>query len=245
MACGGAAAIGEAPRSEMQLPGQAMSVSQLHEGAYGAAPADGALVRAARAKRLFDLAVTLMALPVTAVIIAMLYLLTRLDGGPGFFGHVRVGRHDQDFRCWKIRTMVPDAEAVLKTYLAQNPAAAEEWARDFKLTDDPRVTRLGRFLRASSLDELPQIWNVLRGEMSLVGPRPITRSEMARYAGREWCYLSVKPGITGMWQVSGRNDVSYDTRVQLDMQYLRAPSMRQDLGIILRTCAVVLTRTGR
>jgi exopolysaccharide production protein ExoY len=222
-----------------------MSLSDLQDGTFGGALPDAARRPPLRAKRLFDLALAIMALPVILLVIAVLCFLTRLDGGPGFFGHVRVGRGNREFRCWKIRTMVPDAEAVLKSHLARNPEAAEEWARDCKLSNDPRVTRLGRFLRASSLDELPQIWNVLRGEMSLVGPRPVTRSEMARYAGCEWCYLSVKPGITGIWQVSGRNEVSYDRRVQMDMQYLRSQSIPQDIAILLRTAAVVLTGTGR
>jgi exopolysaccharide production protein ExoY len=222
-----------------------MSVSDLQDGPFTGALSEVSRRRTLWGKRLFDLALAVMALPVILLVIALLCLLTRLDGGPGFFGHVRVGKDNREFRCWKIRTMVPDAEAVLTAHLAQNPAAAAEWARDFKLTDDPRVTRLGRFLRASSLDELPQIWNVLCGEMSLVGPRPVTRGEMDRYAGYEWCYLSVKPGITGMWQVSGRNDVSYDRRVQLDMQYLRKQSILQDIVILLRTARVVLTGTGR
>lgn len=193
----------------------------------------------------FDFAFALLLLPILLPIIAVLYVLTRLDGGPGFYGHERVGRNGRTFKCWKIRTMVPDAKAALARHLAENPEAAAEWARDFKLTDDPRVTRLGNFLRRTSLDELPQIWNALRGEMSFVGPRPVTQAELHKYQGYEWCYLSMKPGITGLWQVSGRNDVSYNTRVRLDAAYCRRRSFVGDLAIIGRTAGAVLGSTGR
>lgn len=196
-------------------------------------------------KRAFDLMVVALLLPVTAPVIAVLYLLSRLDGGPGFFGHARIGKNNAQFKCWKIRSMVPDAEKLLVAHLANNPAAAQEWQRDFKLTDDPRVTRLGRFIRATSLDELPQIWNVLRGDMSIVGPRPVTHREIEKYQGYEWCYLSVKPGITGLWQVSGRNDVSYEERVRLDLEYFDTQTLLMDISIILRTASAVLNRTGR
>jgi lipopolysaccharide/colanic/teichoic acid biosynthesis glycosyltransferase len=199
----------------------------------------------ALAKRIFDLAFVVLMLPAVLPIILVLYVLTRLDGGPGFFGHVRVGKDNRDFRCWKIRSMVLDAEKVLEDYLAMNPEAAAEWDRDFKLSDDPRVTRLGRFLRSSSLDELPQIWNVICGEMSFVGPRPVTRKEMVKYEGHEKSYLSLKPGITGLWQVSGRNDVSYEERVRLDTEYFNTQTLMMDVEIILKTAGAVLKRTGR
>lgn len=202
-------------------------------------------VSAAPLKRIMDIVLAVLLLPVLLPVIALLYVVTRLDGGPGFFGHARIGRDGRTFRCWKIRTMVPDAETVLKTYLAANPDAALEWARDYKLTDDPRITSVGRFLRETSLDELPQIWNVLVGEMSFVGPRPVTAEELTKYRGYEWCYLSVKPGITGLWQVSGRNNVKYSERVQMDVDYLSSHSLTGDLWIILRTIGVVLNRTGR
>jgi lipopolysaccharide/colanic/teichoic acid biosynthesis glycosyltransferase len=197
------------------------------------------------AKSGFDFTVALLLLPILLPIIAVLYVLTRLDGGPGFFGHERVCRNGRRFKCWKIRTMVPDAQAVLRRHLAENPEAAAEWARDFKLTDDPRITRLGNFLRRTSLDELPQIWNVLRGDMSFVGPRPVTPDELPKYRGYEWCYLSLKPGITGLWQVSGRNDVDYDTRVRMDMTYCTERSLPRDVGIMFRTVGAVLGSTGR
>lgn len=201
-------------------------------------------IGSSRAKRVFDLVLAILILPAILPVIAVLYLLTRRDGGDGFFGHRRVGKDNKEFSCWKIRTMVPNAEKVLEEYLAENPEAAEEWNRDFKLTNDPRVTRLGRILRETSLDELPQIWNVLRGEMSFVGPRPVTRKEMAKYTGYEWCYLSVKPGITGLWQVSGRNDVAYDERVRMDMEYTSTRTLLGDVKIILKTAGAVLNRTG-
>ncbi|GGL77354.1 sugar transferase [Wenxinia marina] len=198
-----------------------------------------------RAKRTFDLVLCLMLCLPIALLVAALFLLARLDGGPGFFGHRRVGRDGREFVCWKIRTMVPDAEARLTDYLAENPDARMEWARDFKLTDDPRVTRIGRVLRETSLDELPQIWNVLRGDMSFVGPRPVTAAELDRYRGCEACYLSHRPGMTGLWQISGRNDLDYGSRIRLDMEYSHSHGLVQDVRIILRTCGAVLARTGR
>lgn len=198
-----------------------------------------------RLKRVLDLVLAVLILPAMIPIILGLYIVTRRDGGPGFFGHTRVGQNGRAFKCWKIRTMVPDAQAVLAQHLADNPAAAAEWARDFKLDKDPRVTRVGRFLRSSSLDELPQLWNVIRGEMSFVGPRPVTTAELPKYSGHEASYLSVKPGITGLWQVSGRNDIDYDQRVRMDAAYVRSMSLQSDLSILARTVMVVLRRNGK
>lgn len=196
-------------------------------------------------KRALDLTLALVLLPLLAPVIAALWLLTRLDGGPGFYGHSRIGRHGQPFRCWKIRSMIPDADRVLADTLASDPFAALEWARAFKLQNDPRVTPLGRVLRRTSLDELPQIWNVLRGEMSLVGPRPVTAGELAYYDGDPAAYLSQTPGITGLWQVEGRADGCYAQRVRLDRRYLDAQCLAVDLTLILRTAFVVLAPTGR
>lgn len=196
-------------------------------------------------KRMLDLCLAVLMLPTLIPIIVLLWLMVRLDGGPGFFGHRRVGKSGIAFKCWKIRTMVPDAEAQLQAHLAKNPAAADEWARDHKLTDDPRINKLGQFLRKSSLDELPQIWNVLKGEMSFVGPRPIVMDELPKYGTYAPCYLAQKPGITGLWQVSGRNDISYDERVDLDVSYLTACGPLTDLRIILKTGLAVLRRTGK
>lgn len=141
--------------------------------------------------------------------------------------------------------MVPDAEAKLKQYLSENPDAGAQWQRDFKLDNDPRITRLGNFLRKTSLDELPQIWNVIRGEMSFVGPRPVVQDELLRYGESEKFYLSVRPGITGLWQVSGRNDISYADRVRMDRIYASRYSMLQDTKIIAKTATVVLFPTGK
>ncbi|MEC8628671.1 MAG: sugar transferase [Pseudomonadota bacterium] len=200
---------------------------------------------AAFGKRVCDLVFAFALLPILVPVIAILWGLTRLDGGPGFFGHKRVGKDRRQFSCWKIRTMVPDAEAKLKQYLSENPDAMAQWQRDFKLDNDPRITRLGNFLRKTSLDELPQIWNVIRGEMSFVGPRPVVQDELLRYGESEKYYLSVRPGITGLWQVSGRNDISYADRVRMDRIYASRYSMLQDTKIIAKTATVVLFPTGK
>lgn len=196
-------------------------------------------------KRVFDLVLGVILLPILMPVIAILWALVRLDGGPGFFGHHRVGQSGQGFRCWKIRTMAPDAETRLQELLARDPIAAAEWARDHKLTHDPRITRIGAFLRRTSLDELPQLWNVLRGQMSFVGPRPVTRDELRRYGAAAASYLSLRPGVTGMWQVSGRNEVSYAQRVAMDADYARRYGLWLDCAMILRTGGAVLLRTGR
>lgn len=196
-------------------------------------------------KRLFDVVFAILLLPILAPVIFGLWLLVRRDGGAGFFGHTRVGQDGVAFKCWKLRSMVVDAETRLKTHLESCPEAAAEWARDHKLTDDPRINRLGRVLRKTSLDELPQIWNVLKGEMSFVGPRPVVDAELEKYGQSLPAYLAQKPGITGLWQVSGRNDISYDERVALDVRYMRERCFAKDLSIILKTGSAVLCRTGR
>ncbi|SDY68547.1 Sugar transferase involved in LPS biosynthesis (colanic, teichoic acid) [Jannaschia faecimaris] len=200
---------------------------------------------AAIGKRTFDLVLALLLLPILLPVIAALCVITRLDGGAGIYGHKRVGQDGHTFRCWKIRSMVENSGEVLERHLAENPEAAAEWARGYKLSDDPRVTRLGNFLRKTSLDELPQIWNVLRGEMSFVGPRPVTEVELKKYQGYEWCYLSVKPGITGFWQVAGRGNVDYKTRVRMDVTYFHKRSFLGDILIIARTAGVVVRGTGQ
>lgn len=196
-------------------------------------------------KRIFDLVFAILLLPILLPVIAVLWLIVRSDGGPGFFGHRRVGKNGKPFRCWKIRSMVMDSQERLAAHLAENPEASAEWARDQKLTNDPRITKLGNILRKTSLDELPQIWNVLKGEMSFVGPRPVVRDEMRRYGEHRTAYLSLKPGLTGLWQVSGRNDVSYDERVQMDVEYLAKASFFTDLKIIAKTVHAVVGSTGR
>lgn len=196
-------------------------------------------------KRVFDILFALLLLPLVVPVITLLAIIVRFDGGPSFFGHSRVGRDGKAFKCWKIRSMVVDAETKLQALLQSCPEAAEEWGRDHKLTDDPRINRFGRCLRNTSLDELPQIWNVLKGEMSFVGPRPVVTQELEKYGSSVVAYLAQKPGITGLWQVSGRNDISYDNRVSLDVAYLSQRSFKQDLRIIAMTGAAVLGATGR
>lgn len=197
------------------------------------------------AKRSLDILLLLILAVPFVLVIAMLAIAVRRDGGPAFFGHKRVGQDGRTFRCWKLRTMVPNAEEVLLEHLAENPDAASEWAANVKLRNDPRITRLGYVLRATSLDELPQLWNVFVGEMTFVGPRPVTPSEMEKYEGHEQCYLSLRPGITGLWQVSGRNATDYRERVQLDSQYYVICSFGQDARILFRTFGAVLRRTGQ
>lgn len=174
-----------------------------------------------------------------------LICVVALDGGKPIFAHTRIGRGGQPFKCLKIRSMRVDAEEHLKKILASDPAAAAEWRIEAKLTNDPRVTRIGAFLRKSSLDELPQLVNVLKGEMSLVGPRPVIIEELPRYGGDVVSYLAIKPGLTGPWQVDGRNDTSYDNRVALDVAYAASYDFRRDLGIVLRTGFSVLKLTGK
>jgi exopolysaccharide production protein ExoY len=170
--------------------------------------------------------------------------IRREDGGPALFAHWRVGQRGRLFRCMKFRSMVSNADQVLGELLERDPGARAEWERDQKLRDDPRVLRIGRFLRKSSLDELPQLLNVLRGEMHLVGPRPVVVQELGRYGDSKRHYLSVKPGMTGLWQVSGRNNLSYAQRVALDRQYVETRSPLQDFSILLRTVKVLVTRDG-
>ena len=194
-------------------------------------------------KRALDLALGLVAAPVVGPVVLALALAVRADGGPAFYGQTRVGRGGRHFTCWKIRTMVPDADARLETLLAEDPAARVEWDETQKLRDDPRVTPVGRFLRATSLDELPQLWNILRGEMSFVGPRPFTPDQTRLYHGSG--YYGLRPGLTGFWQVGERNDVSFAARALDDARYAREISFGTDLRTILRTVRVVLRGTGR
>jgi lipopolysaccharide/colanic/teichoic acid biosynthesis glycosyltransferase len=166
------------------------------------------------------------------------------DGGPIFFAHRRIGRNGRPFPCLKFRSMAVDAEARLERLLATDLQAQREWAATHKLRVDPRITRIGDFLRRSSLDELPQFLNVLRGEMSLVGPRPVVQAEAKHYGRWFGNYCSVRPGITGLWQVSGRSDVSYRQRVALDVLYVRRKSLVMDFGILVQTVPAVLARRG-
>jgi Undecaprenyl-phosphate galactose phosphotransferase WbaP len=183
----------------------------------------------------------LLLLPVFAGIAALIRLSSP---GPVLFGHRRLGRHGREFLAWKFRTMVSHSDEVLRSYLEANPDRLSEWSVNRKLKQDPRVTWLGEVLRRTSLDELPQLWNVIRGEMSLVGPRPIVEAETDRYGPRYSLYRKVRPGLTGLWQVSGRNNTTYAERVEFDEYYVRNWSVWLDLYILGRTIKVVVTGEG-
>jgi lipopolysaccharide/colanic/teichoic acid biosynthesis glycosyltransferase len=171
-------------------------------------------------------------------------LVFAADPGPVFFAHLRVGRGGVMFPCLKFRTMVVDAGQRLSDLLASDPEARVEWLRDHKLRNDPRITKFGNFLRKTSFDELPQLWNVVRGDMSLVGPRPITKAEVSRYGVNIIKYMAVRPGISGLWQISGRNDICYDSRVALDVAFFDSYSVSQYLKIALLTPPAVLFTRG-
>ncbi|RZT42327.1 Undecaprenyl-phosphate galactose phosphotransferase WbaP [Cupriavidus agavae] len=195
-------------------------------------------------KRLFDVSAAVSLLVVLSPALAAIAWRVGRDGGPCLYGHPRIGKGGRPFKCLKFRSMVPDAEARLKSLLESDPAARAEWEATYKLRNDIRVTAIGRLLRRTSLDELPQLWNVVRGEMSLVGPRPVVEKELQRYGACAAYYLQVPPGITGPWQVSGRNDTSYEDRVALDLDYVTHWSLARDIGILFRTVGVVLRRRG-
>ena len=196
-------------------------------------------------KLVFDYLLTIVGtVLISPILIAIAVWIYKDSPGPVIFKHIRVGKNGQAFPCYKFRTMCVDAQEKLAELLANNPAAKEEWERDFKLKDDPRITKSGAFLRKTSLDELPQIFNVLRGEMSLVGPRPVIDEELERYGEYLDDYLMVKPGITGMWQVSGRSDTTYEERVQMDSWYVRNWSVWLDIMLLWRTVKAVVKREG-
>ena len=196
-------------------------------------------------KRVIDIllvaALSIVALPLIVAIAGLIKITSR---GPAFFGQRRYGRKGEPFMAWKFRSMAADASQALEHCLTANPALREEWQRNHKLRNDPRVTRIGRFLRRTSLDELPQLWNILRGQMSFVGPRPIVREEISRYGESYALYKKVTPGLTGLWQVSGRNNTSYQQRVSLDLYYIRNWSPWLDLYILARTVTAVLFARG-
>ena len=193
-------------------------------------------------KRLFDLAfVAFIALPVV-VVLGILAILVATDGHSPFYVQKRLGRHGKVFRMYKLRSMVPNADKVLAAYLDSNPAARLEWDRDQKLKNDPRITAVGRLIRKTSLDELPQFFNVLKGDMSVVGPRPMMCEQKELYPGTE--YYEMRPGITGAWQTSVRNESSFEQRVEYDRDYFYRLSLKTDIKIVLRTFGVVLRATG-
>ena len=198
-----------------------------------------------RSKRIFDLVIASITLFMLLPLFVFVVLLLKLtDPGPVIFRHVRVGQGGRRFTCLKFRSMVTNSDKVLKSLLESDPVARAEWARTQRLTNDPCITTVGKFLRQSSLDELPQLINVIRGDMSLVGPRPVVPSEVARYGDKLGLYLQARPGITGVWRVSGRNDCGYDQRIEMDANYVRNWRLSADIVILTRTLGAVIARKG-
>jgi Undecaprenyl-phosphate galactose phosphotransferase WbaP len=196
-------------------------------------------------KRTLDIVLILLAAPLLLLVLAIIAIIVRISSpGPIFFSHRRIRHHGTFFTMWKFRTMCGNSAEVLERYLVSNPAARAEWKKTHKLKCDPRVTVVGEFLRRTSLDELPQFWNVLTGSMSLVGPRPIVAAEVEKYGEYFADYCLVKPGITGLWQVSGRSACTYAERVQLDRQYAHNWSLWGDVKILLKTLPSVVNQDG-
>lgn len=193
-------------------------------------------------KRLFDVCIVLLILPIVVPIVVFLAALVCRDGGPAFYRQERIGLNGTSYKIWKLRTMVQDADSRLEEYLARNTIAATEWQHTQKLKHDPRITSCGKFLRKCSLDELPQIWNVLTGEMSLVGPRPMMPEQQKIYPGK--AYYTERPGITGSWQVSQRNASTFADRARFDNDYVANISFWKDLRLLFATVGVVLRGTG-
>lgn len=193
-------------------------------------------------KRGLDVTLVLVSAPITVPVIALCALLVARDGHAPLFRQARVGRDGRIFKLVKLRSMVPDAEARLAAHTAADPAARAEWDRYQKLRNDPRITPLGNLLRRTSLDELPQLWNVLTGDMSLVGPRPMMENQRPLYPGT--AYYQLRPGLTGLWQISARNQTSFANRSTFDTEYGRSVTLLQDLAILCKTVAVVLRQTG-
>ncbi|MCR4821267.1 MAG: undecaprenyl-phosphate galactose phosphotransferase WbaP [Treponema sp.] len=196
-------------------------------------------------KRFIDLFLLLLSSPVLLPVVAIVSLLIKITSpGPVFYGHKRSGKNGKEFKCWKFRSMVIDADKQLEKILAENPEMRAEWEKDRKFTNDPRVTKIGKILRKTSIDELPQFFNVLTGEMSFIGPRPVTAPELEKYGSKAEFILSVKPGLSGMWQISGRSDTGYEERVTLDSYYIQNWSVWLDIWIIIKTVYVVLRGKG-
>lgn len=197
----------------------------------------------AAGKRAFDILLVVLMAPPAVLVICVLAMFIMLDGKSAFYRQRRIGLNGKEFSMLKLRSMVPDADKALETYLSANPEARAEWDRDQKLANDPRITRFGRFIRRTSLDELPQLLNVLKGEMSLVGPRPMMPCQQVIYPGTE--YYALRPGITGYWQTSARNETSFRDRARFDAAYFRDVSFVTDLKLLFATVGVVLNATGR
>ena len=216
---------------------------EVHEAPYFAPPS----LYEQAGKRAFDFVVSLLLLLLFAPLIVVLMVTVAVTSGfPVFYSGVRMGKDGRTFRIWKLRTMVPDAESLIERWKQKGTQEGIVYLQSYKLRRDPRVTRLGRILRKTSLDELPQLWNVLRGDMSLVGPRPIVEAELEKYGDDATAFLSVRPGITGLWQVRGRNDIDYPARADVELEYIRRFSWRLDAAVLLRTVPVLLVkRNGR
>jgi len=197
-------------------------------------------------KRFFDIGFSIFAIIITLPItIPIAFIIKLTDGGNIIYGHERIGKDGKKFKVLKFRSMYMDADKKLKEILENNPKAKEEWEKTFKLKNDPRITPIGKFLRKTSLDELPQFLNVLRGDMSVVGPRPVVEEELIKYyKDKADLYKSVKPGVTGYWQVEGRSDTDYDERIRMDEYYIKNQSFLMDLKIIFQTIKVVITGKG-
>lgn len=230
----------ELSRGNFSVPDNATRAVVARSADPAVAPSGGAAV----AKRLLDVIGAIVLGVVFSPLIVVIVFLMPKGSGSVIYRHRRVGRGGRMFACLKFRTMVPNADQVLRDLLERSPELQAEWVRDHKLRNDPRVTRLGRFLRRTSLDELPQLLNVLRGEMSLVGPRPVVREELLRYGRNVGTYLAAKPGITGLWQVTGRNNTDYRRRVVLDTYYVRNQNLLLDLYILVKTTGVVVVGKG-
>jgi len=196
-------------------------------------------------KRFMDLFMLLLACPVLIPVVITVSIIVKLTSkGPIFYGHKRVGRNGKEFKCWKFRSMVIDADKQLEKILAENPEMRVEWEKDRKFTNDPRVTKIGKLLRKTSIDEIPQFFNVLTGEMSFIGPRPVTEPELVKYGNKRDFILSVQPGLSGMWQISGRSDTGYEERITLDSYYIQNWSVWLDLWIVIKTVYVVFKGKG-
>ena len=195
-------------------------------------------------KRFVDIVVASLAIILLAPLSSVIAAIIVADGGKVIFGHERVGLNGLPFKCLKFRSMKLNSQELLTDLLANDHEARAEWNEHYKLKDDPRITWFGNFIRRSSIDELPQLINVLKGDMSLVGPRPVMVEELQRYGDYASEFLSVKPGVTGLWQVSGRNDLDYEQRVALDIDYVRNHNLFMDMSILIRTVWVVLGRKG-
>ncbi|MEX0280712.1 MAG: sugar transferase [Arenibacterium sp.] len=209
---------------------------------FGDAPSELPNAYRKSGKRVIDVALVVVSLPIVLPLIALLAMIVALDGSNPFFIQNRVGRNGRVFRIFKLRTMIPNAKAHLEDFLSKDSGARAEWEANQKLRNDPRVTSLGRFLRNSSLDELPQLINVLKGDMSLIGPRPMMIEQMPIYPGR--AYYDLRPGISGPWQVSDRNGTTFAARAKFDTDYYRELSLWVDIKILLRTFGAVVRRTG-